>query len=222
MRRLLLLLIVVLLGGCRQSFQEHGQPLNADGQTPTATNYQRFVFPAKSTAFPEGSVALDTATGQLCKTYAWPDSPNAASGLPLCSSSTSASTDQRTFTLSYSELARTKLFRGVTEEGRITLLRQTDAFFSAVDNSAQHIIVNRLVDETKTAPEFDLPDNALCAFDEALWRSLGGVSVSPCNYTVEVASCATPAVAAPPTGYILDQDMKPCFTVRPHNVAEKH
>lgn len=107
-------------------------------------------------------------------------------------------------------------------EGRVELLRKTDAFFAAVDKSAQQIIVKRLIDETKTDPEFDLPDDAICAFDKAVVQSLGGALVSPCNYSVEVASCATPVVPAPPTGYTLDDDRKPCFTVRADKPTGEH
>lgn len=56
--------------------------------TPVSTENplsQRFVFPTKSTPFPETSVALDTKTGQLCKTYSWDDNQGAPKGLPLCS-----------------------------------------------------------------------------------------------------------------------------------------
>jgi hypothetical protein len=45
----------------------------------------RFVFPAKSNPFSESSVALDAATGRLCKTYAWEDVDRVPRGLPLCS-----------------------------------------------------------------------------------------------------------------------------------------
>lgn len=46
---------------------------------------QRFVFPAKAAPFPDSSVALDTKTGQLCKTYDWKDSPDVPRGLARCS-----------------------------------------------------------------------------------------------------------------------------------------
>jgi hypothetical protein len=46
---------------------------------------KRFVFPTKSSPFPESSVALDTASGRLCKTYPWLDSNQLPRGLPLCS-----------------------------------------------------------------------------------------------------------------------------------------
>jgi hypothetical protein len=44
----------------------------------------RFVFPPKSSPFPDASVALDTS---LCKTYAWEDNARLPKGLPLCSES---------------------------------------------------------------------------------------------------------------------------------------
>ena len=46
---------------------------------------KRFVFPTKSNPFPESSVALDTISGRLCKTYPWGDSNQVPRGLPLCS-----------------------------------------------------------------------------------------------------------------------------------------
>ena len=46
---------------------------------------KRFVFPTKSSPFPESSVALDTTSGTLCKTYPWRDSGQLPKGLPLCS-----------------------------------------------------------------------------------------------------------------------------------------
>src|SRR5215468_4084545 len=48
-------------------------------------NASRFVFPPQSAAFPPLSVALDTASGQLCKTYPWEtDAATTPKGLPLC------------------------------------------------------------------------------------------------------------------------------------------
>jgi hypothetical protein len=46
---------------------------------------KRFVLPTKSSPFPESSVALDTTSGRLCKTYPWEDSRQIPKGLPLCS-----------------------------------------------------------------------------------------------------------------------------------------
>jgi hypothetical protein len=45
----------------------------------------RFIFPPSSGTFVASSVALDTQTGQLCKTYEWKQSGIGAD-LPLCSS----------------------------------------------------------------------------------------------------------------------------------------
>jgi len=47
----------------------------------------RFVFPPKFSPFLDASVALDTTTGRLCKTYAWEDNAHVPKGLPLCSES---------------------------------------------------------------------------------------------------------------------------------------
>lgn len=55
---------------------------------PTAGGAQRFIFPSQSTPFPAASVALDTRSGQLCKTYPWPDTKTLPGGLPLCSQET--------------------------------------------------------------------------------------------------------------------------------------
>ena len=52
---------------------------------PTYGGAQRFVFPSQSAPFPAASVALDTRSGQLCKTYSWPDTKTLPSGLSLCS-----------------------------------------------------------------------------------------------------------------------------------------
>lgn len=49
---------------------------------------QRFVFPSQATPFPAASVALDTRSGLLCKTYPWPDTKTLPGGLPLCSEAT--------------------------------------------------------------------------------------------------------------------------------------
>jgi hypothetical protein len=79
-------------------------PMTACGPTPTAPaptagttstvaspTIQRFVFPAQATPFPGASVALDTTTGRLCKTYPWPDNRSLPSGLALCTGATNAS-----------------------------------------------------------------------------------------------------------------------------------
>jgi hypothetical protein len=51
----------------------------------TPSGEKRFVFPSKSSPFPDSSVALDTTSGSLCKTYPWEDNSQAPKGLPLCS-----------------------------------------------------------------------------------------------------------------------------------------
>jgi hypothetical protein len=56
---------------------------------PTDDGAQRFVFPFQSTPFPAASVALDTRSGRLCKTYSWPDAKTLPGGLPLCSEAAS-------------------------------------------------------------------------------------------------------------------------------------
>ena len=43
------------------------------------------------------------------------------------------------YTVSHAELARSKLFRRATEEGRISLLQSTDSFYAGLDKSAQRI-----------------------------------------------------------------------------------
>lgn len=47
----------------------------------------RFVFPTQPQPFAPASVALDSRTGNLCKTYAWPDKPGLPQGLAICSES---------------------------------------------------------------------------------------------------------------------------------------
>ncbi len=54
-------------------------------QAADSSEGMRFVFPTKSNPFLESSVALDTMTGRLCKTYAWEDNARLPKGLPLCS-----------------------------------------------------------------------------------------------------------------------------------------
>jgi hypothetical protein len=49
------------------------------------TGESRFVFPTKSSLFPDSSIALDTTSGKLCKTYPWEDSGKVPKGLPMCS-----------------------------------------------------------------------------------------------------------------------------------------
>jgi hypothetical protein len=84
--------ITLLLSGCDQLIHKAKEQPNA-GPSSTSTKQassspteeKRFVFPAKSSPFPESSVALDTMSGRLCKTYQWQDSNQAPRGLPVCS-----------------------------------------------------------------------------------------------------------------------------------------
>ena len=70
---------------------EEGYPKNPSSTDLSSSSYQRFVLPSRSQPFPDASVALDTKTGQLCKTYPWQDMPHLPQGLPVCASaSTSA------------------------------------------------------------------------------------------------------------------------------------
>jgi hypothetical protein len=73
---------------------------------------QRFVFPSQTTPFPAASVALDTTTGRLCKTYAWHDSQNAPSGLALCTEL--GATSDSTVTRNVTWIGATKAYRGYT------------------------------------------------------------------------------------------------------------
>jgi hypothetical protein len=78
--------------GCEERIQKPEQQRNTEpsssppkqiGSSPSEE--RRFVFPTKSSLFPESSVALDTKSGRLCKTFPWADSSQAPKGLPLCS-----------------------------------------------------------------------------------------------------------------------------------------
>jgi hypothetical protein len=83
------LFTTLCLAGCDQLIQKpKDQPKAEQSSGPAemqAKDEKRFFFPAKSGPFPESSVALDTITGQLCKTYAWQDNDHAPKGLTLCS-----------------------------------------------------------------------------------------------------------------------------------------
>lgn len=94
------LLILSMTVGCDDIAKQLGYaPAKAtEPKQPTVTtsvtqaeskSQPRFLFPAQSGAFPAASVALDSQTGKLCKTYGWADSSKHASGLPLCSELTS-------------------------------------------------------------------------------------------------------------------------------------
>ena len=172
-----------------------------------------------------GSVIVDCSTSDPVSTVALYEELKAA-GIELVDAPLSRTPKEawegKLDTVSHAELARTKLFRNATEHGKISLLQSTDSFYAAVDKSAQRIIVDRLWEETKTAPEFELPDDALCAFDAAwVTRAFHGSLESPCHYTVEMASCPTPASAVPPKGFTLEDDNNPCYTVRPTKTIAK-
>ncbi len=82
--------ISVLILGCNKSAQpQKPQPGAAQGSSaaqPASTkDNKQFIFPAKSDPFPANSVALDTVSGMLCKTYAWEDNDQVPKGLRLCS-----------------------------------------------------------------------------------------------------------------------------------------
>jgi hypothetical protein len=75
------------IGASATPKQEEHSPRPADGTE------QRFAFPSQPTPFPAASVAMDTKTGRLCKTYPWPDTKTLPSGLPLCSGGQEPSND---------------------------------------------------------------------------------------------------------------------------------
>jgi hypothetical protein len=94
MKKVTLLLSGILcLAGCDLLTQtsQHGPEKSSTAVGPTvpsmpqANQEKRFEFPANSGAFPASSVALDTITGKLCKTYSWQDNDHNPKGLPLCS-----------------------------------------------------------------------------------------------------------------------------------------
>ena len=90
MKRFFLYSFFLMVAGCKEMPTEKQAPApnsqaSPSGPAATTTSYQRFIFPTKSSPFAESSVALDTKTGQLCKTYPWADKPNAPTGLPVCS-----------------------------------------------------------------------------------------------------------------------------------------
>lgn len=76
------------MAGCRELETQRASEHNTSSASPTPSETKlqsRFVFPAQSTPFAVASVALDSMTGQLCKTYSWEDNQNLPQGLPLCS-----------------------------------------------------------------------------------------------------------------------------------------
>lgn len=102
-----------ILFGCdeltqRQKEQPRTEQSSAAPRQAAAASSEekRFAFPPKSSPFAESSVALDTMTGRLCKTYAWEDNSQVPRGLPLCS--------QLTATAETSLTGATKAYRGFT------------------------------------------------------------------------------------------------------------
>ena len=92
-RRILLgvgLIGILALTSCQEKPVGETRPLSTferEGNTkePAASaTFQRFVFPQSSGNFQPASIALDTQTGQLCKTYEWKQS--SGTDLPFCSS----------------------------------------------------------------------------------------------------------------------------------------
>jgi len=88
-KSLLFLFAAQCLFGCGQLNQKQQDQSKTDQSLqPTVSSKkeeQRFALPANSGPFAESSVALDTTTGQLCKTYPWQDNDHTPKGLPLCS-----------------------------------------------------------------------------------------------------------------------------------------
>ena len=80
--------LTLILFGCDKLTQRPKEQPRYRG-TLTAIPAQqlagRFVFPPQSSQFPDASVALDTYTGRLCKTYVWEDKVGLPKGLQLCS-----------------------------------------------------------------------------------------------------------------------------------------
>jgi hypothetical protein len=106
------LFLTLICVGCDELTQKKDQPRteqssSAPKQAALASGEEkRFAFPPKSTPFPESSVALDTMTGQLCKTYSWEDNAHFPKGLPLCSELSAMARSSLT--------GATKAFRGFT------------------------------------------------------------------------------------------------------------
>lgn len=97
--------------GCDDLTQKQKEQPNTElsslaSKQPAPTEEKRFVFPTKSSPFPESSVALDTISGRLCKTYPWADSGQVPKGLPLCSELSATSQTSCT--------GATKAYRGFT------------------------------------------------------------------------------------------------------------
>jgi hypothetical protein len=86
-------LLVVSMLGCDQSKQDrtvlNDRATSAEkpssGAPEISNDARRYAFPSSSKPFSDASVALDTMTGQLCKTYPWEDDSRLPRGLQLCS-----------------------------------------------------------------------------------------------------------------------------------------
>jgi hypothetical protein len=112
-KTVLYLPLVFCLMGCDELIpkaknQPNAEQASLSTKQPASTpgEEKRFVFPTKSGPFPESSVALDTTSGKLCKTYSWEDNTHVPKGLPLCSELTA---------MAPSSLAgATKAYRGFT------------------------------------------------------------------------------------------------------------
>ncbi len=104
--------VLSFLIGCNEQRQKRDveagdrQVETAPLSTTSSGGEQRFTFPPQANPFPAFSVALDTKTGQLCKTYGWTDNQNAPRGLPLCSELTNP--------VVASLIGATKAYRGFT------------------------------------------------------------------------------------------------------------
>lgn len=84
-----ILSIMLIMCGCERLQPTSPPSEKASSGTPASqiadSQEKRFVIPSKSSPFSEASVALDTTTGKLCKTYPWRDDQKLPQGLPLCS-----------------------------------------------------------------------------------------------------------------------------------------
>jgi NACalpha-BTF3-like transcription factor len=112
MKSWLFCFVALTLYGCDELSQRQKEQPRAE-QSSAAPNQaveiskdRRFVLPAESNPFLASSVALDTITGQLCKTYAWQDNARLPKGLPICSELGAPSQDSLT--------GATKAYRGST------------------------------------------------------------------------------------------------------------
>ena len=80
----------LLFLGCNKPAQpqkpEPSAARSSSAAEPAITiDNKQYIFPAKSDPFPANSVALDTVSGLLCKTYPWEDNDRVPKGLLLCS-----------------------------------------------------------------------------------------------------------------------------------------